>query len=166
MSESIEIWRPVAIVPGYEVSNLGRVRHAKKGTIKGAPIAKNGYRVVNLWHRNIGRVCTVHQLVAEAFLGPFPKGMSVNHIDCNKLNNSPENLEYVSLSENSKHQYRMGRTVWGEKSGQSKLTNAQAAEIRRRARGGERTCDLAREFGVGSPIISQIKFGTRWHNLP
>lgn len=165
MTNIIEIWRDVVQCRGYEVSNLGRVRHKLKGTIKGAPIARNGYRVVNLWWHNVGRVFTVHSLVAEAFIGERPDGWSVNHIDGNKLNNLPGNLEYLTLADNSKHQCATGLGAKGERCGNAKLTEKQARDIRDRARAGEKTSSLAHEFGVGMPIISQIKKGTRWGHL-
>lgn len=160
-----EEWRPIMVVPGYEVSNFARVRHSEKGTIKGAPVARNGYRVVNLWRNNKGRVHTVHSLVAEAFLGPRPEGWSVNHIDGDRLNNLPSNLEYMTLADNSRDQAAAGRAARGERNGHSKLTESDVSAIRQRALAGERTCDLAHEFGVGSPIISQIKHGKRWRHL-
>jgi len=160
-----EEWRPTREVEGYEVSNLGRVRHAEKGTIKGAPVARNGYRVVNLWRHNKGRVCYVHSLVAEAFIGTRPPQMSVNHIDGDRLNNLPANLEYMTLADNSRDQAANGRAAKGERNGHAKLTADQVREIKRRAANGARTCDLAIEFGVGSPIISQIKSGTRWGHI-
>jgi hypothetical protein len=41
-------------------------------------------------------------------LGDLPKGLCVNHKDGNKLNNSPSNLEYITISENVKHSIKMG----------------------------------------------------------
>lgn len=162
----MEEWRVCVQCQNYEVSNLGRVRHATKKTLKGAPLAKSGYPVVNLWSGNVGRVYTVHELVAAAFLGTRPNGWSVNHIDGNKTHNAIENLEYMTLSDNSRHQFETGLCQRGERNGHSKLTEHNILEIRRRANAGERTVDLAREFGVGSPIISQIKHGTRWKHVP
>lgn len=158
-------WRPTREVPGYEVSDSGQVRHAIKGTIKGAPIGRQGYRVVNLWHGGKGRVCYVHSLVAEAFIGPRPAGLSVNHVDGNKLNNSPENLEYLSLSDNSKHQARIGLGARGERHGHSKLNTAQVLEIRRRAAAGEGNTALAREFGLRDSTVCQIKKRLRWRHI-
>lgn len=42
----------------------------------------------------------IHHLVTEAYLGPRPKDLVVNHIDGNRTNNHPENLEYVTQYEN------------------------------------------------------------------
>lgn len=51
----------------------------------------------------------VHHLVARAFCDGYFEGAVVNHKDCNKHNNSADNLEWVTRSENSKHAHRNGR---------------------------------------------------------
>ncbi len=160
----MEEWRQVVGYEGvYEVSSLGNVRRG--GRMKQQTVAANGYLVVGLWANGKGRVCYIHDLVARAFIGEKGAGMSVNHMDGKKRNNKPENLEYLSLSSNAQHAWVNGLcNSRGENSAAAKLTEEQAKEIRRRAIAGERTCDLAAEFGVGSPIISQIKHGTRWRH--
>lgn len=42
----------------------------------------------------------LHKLVAETFLGECPKGFVVDHIDHDKLNNSVDNLRYITFEEN------------------------------------------------------------------
>ena len=161
----METWKAISGYGGnYEVSDLGRVRRGER--LKKATVGAQGYLVVGLWYKNKGDVKCVHSLVAEAFIGPRVGEMSVNHISGDKLDNTPANLEWMSLSENAKHAVVIGLSdTRGEKSPMAKLTEDQAKSIKARANSGERTCDLAAEFGVGSPIVSQIKNGSRWRHL-
>lgn len=77
------IWEVIEIVPTK--NNAGYMQVSNPYTGKGA----------------IG----VHQLVAKAFIpNPFQKG-EVNHKDCNKENNSVENLEWVTHKENMEHYF-------------------------------------------------------------
>lgn len=66
-----------------------------------------GYYAFNLQRG----VVTLHSLVASVILGPRQAGMTVNHIDGNKLNNRPENLEYCTIAENIAHSMKMGLHV-------------------------------------------------------
>ena len=116
-----EAWRPVPHNHDYEVSNCGSVRSLERvitrpnrwgGTTSVTWPAKllrttihQGYRQLKLGGKTVYRV---HQLVAWAWIGPQPVGTVVNHIDGNKLNNTPANLEYITNPENVKHAYRTG----------------------------------------------------------
>jgi len=67
------------------------------------PIAGgNGYCQITV----NGKVISVHRLIMEAFNGK--SDLTVDHIDGNKLNNSLDNLEYVTLGENIKRAYYKG----------------------------------------------------------
>ena len=50
---------------------------------------------------------TVHRLVADTFYGRHDD-LEVNHIDCNKLNNHVDNLEFCDRSTNTLHAFEHG----------------------------------------------------------
>lgn len=106
-------FRPIKGFPGYAISEAGEVVSFKghqPAFVKPHP-ARNGYLMVTLYDGKTSmrgsriyyhRCCvTVHSLVAQAFLGPRPEGMVVDHIDGDKTNNSVTNLHYVTSLENS-----------------------------------------------------------------
>ena len=93
-----EVWKPIISSSGYEVSNKGRIK-SKFGHLLSPHIhSKSGYVYISI----DGKAKLVHVLVKEAFCGAKPSGMEIDHIDCNKTNNSLYNLEYVTHSENMK----------------------------------------------------------------
>ena len=114
---SVEIWKPVLGYEGmYEVSDEGRVRSLDRivkgrggnnrlfpGKILSPETTYQGYKRVRLSREGKTRRFTVHSLVAQEFIGEYPKGLVINHIDENKANNRAENLEYVTQKENINH---------------------------------------------------------------
>ena len=97
------------------VKNFGNFRRCLKGNEMKLSIAKSGYYVVNLRKERTTKVFTVHTLVAQAFIDNPNNYPTVNHKDGNKLNNTVDNLEWVSYGENNihaiKHNLRKPRGV-------------------------------------------------------
>lgn len=93
-SISIEKWKWNEEYQLY-VSNMGHFKDKDKKDVK-IYIGKNsGYCYVNY--------TPVHRIVAKTWLlCENPTGMTVDHIDHNKRNNSVKNLEWVSSEENLK----------------------------------------------------------------
>ena len=93
-----EIWKPVLGFEGrYEVSNFGNVKSLITNKLL-KPTSTRGYLFVNLGKDH--KLKYVHRAVWEAFNGPIPEEMEINHIDENKLNNSLSNLSLVTPREN------------------------------------------------------------------
>jgi hypothetical protein len=104
-----EEWRPIedrwGLETPVEVSTDGRVRRSSNKTFLLQGLSTHGYPVTRL-HLGSGKGVAVktHTLVAEAFIGRRPSDRHVvNHKDCNKQNNSVNNLEWSTYAENSKH---------------------------------------------------------------
>lgn len=101
-----EIWKSVLGFEGlYEASNYGRIRSLGKGQIiADRPKNKNSkYRRISL-HKDGKRYdFFTHRLVWEAFNGPIPKGLQINHIDENPENNRLDNLNLMTPKENSNY---------------------------------------------------------------
>jgi len=127
-----EEWRKVERNDNYEVSSLGRVRRVKAG--RGATVGKvlracvansKGYLMVGLRKDNKLKSAKVAHLVAEAFIGPRPAKLQVNHKDGVKTNNAETNLEYMTGSENILHAYRTGLRPKGKNHHWSKQLQGQ-----------------------------------------
>ena len=101
----IEHWAPVKGYPDYFVSDMGQVKNRTTGRILKHRLKKTGYPVVNLYNRNRSKTCTIHRLVALAFIpNPNPLCTLVDHIDRNKQNNNVSNLRWCTISTNSRNQ--------------------------------------------------------------
>lgn len=101
------------IPPFYRVEIEGGVvrvfsdsKHAK-----GRELSQNKTQDGYLRVKMNNKPTRIHRLVAQHYLGPRPEGKAVNHIDGNKLNNDPSNLEYVTWAENIAHSIRLGLHV-------------------------------------------------------
>lgn len=168
-------WLPVRHHEGfYEVSSDGHVRRAKPASrtrvgyiLKPAP-DKDGYGRVVLHHDRKRHCIAVHRIVADAFLGPIPEGMQVNHRNGVKADNRIENLEIVTPSQNTAHGFRaLGRAAPnnpspGSKNGRAKLTEADVPAIRAMLSEGKGITEIGLHFGVSPAAIWMIQTGRTW----
>jgi hypothetical protein len=177
-----EEWRPVVGYEGiYEISSIGRIRgitrtveirhwHGGKesrvvlGKVGNHRLDKDGYLSVLLSNRK-RQLKKIHALVAEAFIGPRQDGMTVNHKDGNKANNSPGNLEYLSASDNLRHAWATGLNCGrGETHHNAILTESDVMEIRKE-RNNQTLDELSDRFRVDRTAISSIQIGKSWAHV-
>lgn len=88
----------------YFITECGKVFNIKSK--KWLKPTVDRYEVVNLVIEGSRSKFYIHRLVAEVYLKDFKEGLTVNHIDGNKLNNNVSNLECISVAENIKHAYK------------------------------------------------------------
>lgn len=97
----LEEWRSIPETK-YSVSNLGNVRNDRNNKLlKGQITRVNGYPVVRILVHGRYMSCTIHRLVAEAFLGlPDDRRMTdIVHIDGDRSNNKVYNLAWCTHSD-------------------------------------------------------------------
>ncbi len=122
-----------------------------------------------------GNIVYIHREVMEQKLGrKLVPGEIVHHIDENKRNNKPDNLELTNVKEHAKHHHPDGKPnnlkiQWGVKimgstNGSSKFTEDQVLNIRERLK-IESVKYIANEFKVGYRTILAIKNRDSWKHI-
>ena len=98
----MEEWKNIDGLNGeYQISNKGNIKHNNK--ILKSHKDSDGYLIITLFINKKHTTFKIHRLVASAFIPNENNYKQVNHIDCNKINNNVENLEWCSLQQNIKH---------------------------------------------------------------
>lgn len=151
------------VVSGVKVKSPNECWPWQKGT------DSRGYGAIRILtktvkcHRAIGML-----FVAKRVLVP---GECVCHSCDNPTCCNPNHLEIGDHTKNMRDMFSRNRrkTATGEQNGQSKLTIGQVGEIRRRYRKhsktpGERSSDLAKEFGVTRQTITTIIRRESWNH--
>jgi len=178
-------WRPIPSTAGYQASSDGQIKspdvtqtllgrggkeytRERKGRILSPAKHSAGYRkvgVVTLDGRQSQR--TVHSLVMEAFEGPRPAGLWINHKNGDKTDNRIENLEYCTASDNQRHAVATGLAPKpplkrGAEQHKARLDEIQVRRVRAYAQLNWPTYKIARFFGVGETTIYNILKRKSW----
>lgn len=94
------------LIYSTDFNHTGKIKALKGG------LDKDGYPhvLMNIDGKRVWRAN--HKLVALAFHGEKPTPQhQVNHINGNRADNRPENLNYLTSRENTLDGYRRGRTI-------------------------------------------------------
>lgn len=111
------------------------------------------------------KLVKVHQVIAFLKYGRDAINFQVDHLDGDKTNNRPTNLEMVTNLENYSRAKRMGLIRKGEESGRSKLNDSQVKEIKEMLRKGVKQKDIAAFYKVAPNTISKINTGECWGQI-
>lgn len=164
------IMKKIEQFPNYIISESGEIVNITNGR-KINPFINNLYYRVNLFvSKTEKKMCYLHRLMAETFIPNPENKKEVNHIDGNKLNNSLNNLEWVTRIENSQHSYKYGlqRAKRGKNNMKHKKViqyNLNGEEIKV----WDCVMDIQRELGFPSGGISnsclgknKTSYGYKW----
>lgn len=170
-----ERWAAVFGFEGwYDASSHGRVRAIKR-PVKGGIRRKEPYPIVltPLWYRKgyykiqFGRCDNtrkrrrlfIHRVVWEAFNGPIPGRITVNHKDGNPGNNRLDNLELATFAEQYHHAADIGLTK------KRKMTPEKIRELRRLHSEGWTQSALARRYDMRPSNVRWILTGRSWRHV-
>jgi hypothetical protein len=179
----MEIWKACS---GFEeimqVSNHSRVKVLERTS----PCIRNGKEIIQIRPEKIISQCIaingypevavvigkkrkkfrVHRLVAREFVLGYEENLTVNHIDGNKLNNLPSNLEWVTLSKNSKLEWETGLVdLRGDNNPSRKLSSGKVRIIRELLALGATPNSLSVLLDLCPKTIYLIRDGKRWTEL-
>lgn len=117
MKITIELWKPIYLIEGYEevnpsylISNLGNLRGVQGRLLR--PHLSVGYLRTNFKLGSSGKTKTaeIHRLVALAFVEGYKDKLVINHINENKIDNRASNLEWLNSSYGSEQRYQLSNS--------------------------------------------------------
>ena len=172
-----EKWKAIPGYEGYEASNLGRVRSfrnsrwglTEKPYVLKASKSPKGYMTLYPMVNGKQKTKAVHRMVAEAWVENKSAKPCINHIDGNKSNNLPFNLEWCTIQENNAHSMATGlhRSFRGERAPCVKLTKKQVLTIRNEAKkiylGFYR--DMGKKYKVSWATIRAVVIRKTWKHI-
>jgi hypothetical protein len=159
----------------YYISNLGRVKSFARGKEK---FLKNNLHRTGYYYVFLNkRPNKIHRLVAAYFIENKDNKTEVNHIDGDKLNNSINNLEWVTHRENMIHAYNTGllknnsptRNIFSQKGQQhpnAKLTDEDVVEIRTLHKNGVGFGEILKQYSNFSRgCIGKVVYYGAWKHI-
>ena len=153
----------------YVINKKGIIKNVETGHIMRQRLNVNGYYIVRLSFEKYKRKeVFVHKLLAEAFLPNPLNKPQIHHKDKNKLNNSLNNLMWVTAEEHYQLHKNDDNHPFAscEKHSRSTLKNNEVHQICLFIEQNKYTqSELAKMFNVSREVISGIRFGLTWKQI-
>lgn len=157
----------------YNITVTGKVINNLTGKVREPSVNTYGYKVVTLYDTYLKpKQFFIHRLVYEMFVGDIGDGMTIDHVDGNKFNNRPSNLEQVSASENTSRYYSRLPEIDNDVSqhlpkrcttnSNSRLTLETVKNLILDIRAGMSNNDAGNKYGVHPRYVSLIRHKRRW----
>lgn len=150
---------PIEGFENYFITDDGRVFNSK-GVEKVRQENIDGYWTVNLYkdgkyyHKRCGRLVGLHYL-----RDTYEEGLVINHKNLNVKDDRVENLEWVTVKENTLHSIENQPHIHRKKSEYSVDTIRAVCQ---RIQDGVRNVDIIKEFGITKGAIYKIRSGESW----
>lgn len=161
--------KPCPSFPGYSASADGvaiSTRRRRVPLTLRTTVTTKGYLTVSVATTTGFRPVGVHQLVADAFLGPRPfEGAQVRHLDGNPKNNCASNLAWGDALANAADRQRHGRYARGTQHPGARLTEEQVRALLEKRSSGVRVKALAALFDVSVSTVEDIIYGKQWRHV-
>lgn len=148
----------------YGTRGPGGVPYKQPKELKGTEL--NGYRVVNIRNRSTKLQCRVHRIIWISQNGIIPEGYCIDHINNNKADNRIENLQLLTLEENSHKAKEDGLYKVGLDNKATKIDPDLKDEIAYLYEFSELTQrELADIYGISKSRINQIIKEVGWTDI-
>lgn len=123
---------------------------------------KDGYGFFTPYH---GKLMLAHRFIDHALNGPHKEGEQTLHICDNPACVRPSHLFRGTQRDNVLDMYRKGRSMRaGERNPNSRLTERDVHDIRRRRHDGQTYAIIAKHYGVKSRTVHDIIARKTWRN--
>lgn len=150
----------------------GTVINNETGEVVNTWLHRTGYYYVNIPKNKSYKLTSVHRVVADAWSHNSKPDVKtdVNHIDGNKQNNMPSNLEWCTRKENMRHAFDTGLVKTrspscGEDSHWNLHSEEKVREMCKLMQEGMRIVDVARSYNVCPNYLNDIKSGRCWKKV-